>query len=379
MRKVIIIAITAILAVVTGVFAMGVSASQDVPGVTTEIKEDGTKVVTINLSEIDESKLPEQYEAEVILEAPMMMGEQLPPVKKNGQKVYYEAYKGQNASRTKNRNYKIIGKNITESGIFLTMPEGGVAGNFDTKIDSEGNIYILDMYNRRIQKFNNKGTHVGNILLSNVYEEQGEFGKNWREKIHFKNKIAAGGGKVYVMDTAQGVIEELNEEGKVIERIKVPKEASGKWWADEKGMGIGDVVLKGERGEGRIQVTNNVIKLKKINTDIKLKTSIISIYSIGKDEKRNIYFDISAGEKKERGILKLSESGRIKTFISDSPYWWSDKWKSGCKKIQPFFNGDYIDSTLFSRAGAVYLIQSLCCAEDEDCVSKIRIIALKKQ
>jgi len=93
MRKVIIIAITAILAVVTGVFAMGVSASQeqeaagDVPGVTTQIKEDGTKVVTINLSEIDESKLPEKYEAEVILEAPNMMGEQLPPVKKNGQKV----------------------------------------------------------------------------------------------------------------------------------------------------------------------------------------------------------------------------------------------------------------------------------------------------
>ena len=47
--------------------AKTIKVEEQAPGVITEYKEDGTKVVTINLSEVDENKLPEKYEAEVIL------------------------------------------------------------------------------------------------------------------------------------------------------------------------------------------------------------------------------------------------------------------------------------------------------------------------
>lgn len=49
-----------------------IKTEQQAPGVVVEYKEDGTKVVTINLSEVDENKLPEKYDAKVILEAPGM-------------------------------------------------------------------------------------------------------------------------------------------------------------------------------------------------------------------------------------------------------------------------------------------------------------------
>jgi len=51
--------------------ARTIKVEEQAPGVITEYKEDGTKVITINLSEVDENKLPEKYEAEVILEAPI--------------------------------------------------------------------------------------------------------------------------------------------------------------------------------------------------------------------------------------------------------------------------------------------------------------------
>ena len=51
--------------------AKTIKVEEQAPGVITEYKEDGTKVITINLSEVDENKLPEKYEAEVILEAPI--------------------------------------------------------------------------------------------------------------------------------------------------------------------------------------------------------------------------------------------------------------------------------------------------------------------
>ncbi len=51
------------------------TANKNIPGVTEEIGSDGVKTVTINLSEIDENKLPEKYVPEVILEAPIIGAE----------------------------------------------------------------------------------------------------------------------------------------------------------------------------------------------------------------------------------------------------------------------------------------------------------------
>ena len=142
-------------------------AAQDVPGVTSTIGADGTKTVTINLSEVDAGKLPEQYEAKVVLEAPIVLGEQK-YIRKNKKdystyEKYEELYDGKIATFGKYGTKEVVGENITPNGVFLDMPEGGIEGNYDTSIDEEGNIYILDIYNGRIQEFDKNGKHSRNI------------------------------------------------------------------------------------------------------------------------------------------------------------------------------------------------------------------------
>ena len=81
------------------------------PGVVTEYKEDGTKVVTINLSEVDENKLPEKYEAKVILEAPI-----LPAYSDEGTLEYNGKLI---AKLDNNKRFDLHEKSFSPSGTFL--------------------------------------------------------------------------------------------------------------------------------------------------------------------------------------------------------------------------------------------------------------------
>ena len=119
-----------------------VKREQQAPGVVTEYMEDGTKVVTINLSEIDEDSLPEKYVAEVILEAPIYRYDYIIENKDNLKDVVYFAKK-----------------------IDIVMPQ-----SLDVKIDGKGDMYIFDPYMDRVQKFDNKGRHIRDIPVKNKRE-----------------------------------------------------------------------------------------------------------------------------------------------------------------------------------------------------------------
>jgi len=79
------------------------------------------------------------------------------------------------------------------------------------------------------------------------------------------------------------------------------------------------------------------------------------------------------------GIFKISDNGRLLTRIRDGKYWFSEEWAGGCQISAGGINGVVrggIDSNTFvDSRGGIYLSQLLCC-ENEECVSRIRIIKL---
>jgi hypothetical protein len=349
------------------------------PGVVTEYKEDGTKVVTINLSEIDENKLPEKYEAKVVLEAP----------------IYSDSFINDNKERLKNSIY------------FVSAVDAAIKIDFDVSVDSDGNIYIYDPYMERIQKFSAEGKHSWNIQIKNetesYYDEKLD---HWVPK-SLKTIFFVDKGKIYVRDTIKNRIECIDETGKVIEIINVPKEIERKntrvikkWMTEErviagqkkvkpdtKSIEDGNVLL--ERGDIKYDAlnSNNVISLNEknkivvlnntLNLLLKSKEKIFSIYLISQNEDF-LYLSIT-GNGFYNGIFKISDNGRLLTRIRDGKYWFSEEWAGGCQISAGGINGVVrggIDSNTFvDSRGGIYLSQLLCC-ENEECVSRIRIIKL---
>ena len=389
--------------------ARTIKVEEQAPGVITEYKEDGTKVVTINLSEVDENKLPEKYEAEVILEAPIVMGEQELPTDKNGKWIegtLLEVYKGKIARKTDRENIIMGEKNITPSGVFLDMPEGGMQGNFYVQIDGRGNIYILDLYNSRIQKFNNEGKHIKNIMLKDEYEVVKIKGE-WETRKNKNNFVVDAKGRIYIRDTAQNRIEAIDESGNVVETIDIPEKIDGKdtremkMWADEEGVGVVEKVFKKENGKVEIknkimqQLKNKIKELKDVspgNIDKKKRTFNINGLKYDficnkQDEVRisqpitidqidkygnnyiSIYTKFSKG-----GTIKLSPDGRVLAIINIIKYWYDPKWKGNCDSVGYLNNSGGLNYVI-DKNGNIYLLQQICCP-DNSCITKMRIIKL---
>jgi len=360
-----------------------VKTEQQAPGVMVEHREDGTKVVTINLSEVDEESLPEKYEAKVILEAPVY---QL--VSGNRELYFNNELLGK---FERDSTFKLNRTNITRSGTFIKGGVDNYPDGIDVKIDGAGNIYILDMYNGRIQKFNSEGKHIRDIPIKDNFEFGGTEGGR---AVRAKEEISVGSDRVYVRDTKKNKIEALDESGKVLETIDVPEEIGGKktremrMWADEEGVGVGEVRIrrKGEEGgkteHGKIK-ENRRIEIREIN---KQKRQIIfgniNINVISKrvflrldqsnlDGKNNTYFSISTGEREGTAVYKLSADGTLIAKIPTWPYHTLEKWKAGCEN---FFK---VAETArwYDRRGNIYVLHGICC-RDNACNGKIRVIKL---
>ena len=376
--------------------AKTIKVEEQAPGVITEYKEDGTKVVTINLSEVDENKLPEKYEAEVILEAPIYQ------ITSGNRELYYKNELLGKFER--NSTFKLNKRNITESGTFLKGGVDNYPDGLDVKIDDGGNIFILDLYNGRIQKFNSKGKHVKNIPIKDYFEFGGEEG-GW--PVVVKDEIEMSGKKIYVRDTAKNRIETYDESGNVVETIDIPEKIDGKdtremkMWADEEGVGVGEKVFKKENGKVEIknkimqQLKNKIKELKDVspgNIDKKKRTFNINglrydFICNKQDEVRisqpitidqidkygnnyiSIYTKFSKG-----GTIKLSPDGRVLAIINIIKYWYDPKWKGNCDSVGYLNNSGGLNYVI-DKNGNIYLLQQICCP-DNSCITKMRIIKL---
>lgn len=189
-----------------------IKTEEQLRGVIVEYKEDGTKEVTINLLEVETNKLPEKYKAELILEAPMYQ------ITSGNKELYYK--KELLGKFERNSTFKLNKRNITKSGTFLIGGVDNYPEGLDVKIEDNGNIFILDLYNGRIQKFNSKGKHIKNIPIKDYFEFRGA---NDGYPVVVKDEIEIGREKIYVRDRVNNRIEVMNDNGTVLEIIDIPE------------------------------------------------------------------------------------------------------------------------------------------------------------
>ena len=356
--------------------AKTIKVEEQAPGVITEYKEDGTKVITINLSEVDENKLPEKYEAEVILEAPIIGG----------------YVKGVEELVDKDGNIETKGKDYSPSGTFLLgSSTDGLPSGFDVKIDDKGNIYISDLINSRIQKFDSKGKHIKNIRIKNAIKSKWNKVKGWWDEEHNKNEFAISQNKIYIRDTAKNRIETYDESGNVVETIDIPEKIDGKdtremrMWADEEGVGVGEKAVKGKKrwGEKVFVKQVNLKKLQIIQNNKSLNIIQNSPTAIGMqfrfmDNENNIYVNFFAPKGKENGIVKISNSGILLAKIHEGQYIFGKEWKDECGNQPKPIKNSWAESMVFDKKGNLYLFQTICCKAQKDCISKIRILKISR-
>ena len=400
MKKIIIVCFIFSIVYLTNIFGQGkavtntaeitgdtkeaktIKVVEQAPGVITEDKEDGTKVVTINLSEVDENKLPEKYEAEVILETP----------------IYTDDYIYENKEKLKGQIY------------FMEAVDAAERINFDVSIDEIGNIYIYDPYMSRIQKFNNKGKHIKNIPIKEVSE--GYYDKKIGRLVHksLKTNIVAEKGKIYVRDIAKNHIEAIDESGTVLETIDIPEKIDGKdtremkMWADEEGVGVGDEKRRFKFENKKVKILDKhnsdnfikwssgkkesifqtKIKVESYFINIKTKKELFSIDTIGFDGYGNQFLQVYTKEKiTDRRwkvwdkILKINNKGKLLAVFEIEPYWFSNEWKAGCDSISPLIDNWEV-SRKIQKNGDVFLLQYINCKK-QDYIGKIRIIKLSSR
>ena len=370
-----------------------IKTEQQAPGVMVEHREDGTKVVTINLSEVDENKLPEKYEAEVILEAPVY---QL--ISGNRELYFNDELLGK---FERDSTFKLNRSNITKSGTFLKGGVDNYPEGIDVKIDGSGNIFILDMYNGRIQKFNSEGKHIRNIPLKDNFEFGGTEGGR---AVRLKDEISVWGDRVFVRDTVKNCIEALDESGKVLETIEVPEEIDGKktremkMWADEEGVGVGqpsmnlrltkDRKLNGEKGERKKQKNEWISQIREnkyfkkewkalndIYLKIQSKIAMVGISDYFIDEKLNSFIYVYSDKQDDSRIIKITNTGDVLASIPYWPYWKDERWRDKCQKVPKPLLNPFSESQKYDSNGNIYLVQIVCCSE-EDCIGKMRIVKL---
>jgi len=327
------------------------------PGVVTEYKEDGTKVVTINLSEVDENKLQERYEAKVILEVPIY---DMADIKDN----------------------KL---NIADKVFFADAIDAIPRMYFDVKVDEKGKIYVFEPYAERIQMFNQDGKRIKIIPVKNVV------GKITFDEINpdrfkvegIKDEFVVGGGNIYLRDTIKNKIEKMDETGKVFETVEIPEKIDGKetrymkMWADESGVGV-DVKKK-------IQKTVTVQEIDKRTLYIQSEKQRILINQGTRDAvwyspktRGDSIFVSSEGKRGvESGFVKISINGNVLAMVRDWKYIFSDEWKDECGNGPQPLMRSWEQSMPVDSKGNLYFLQTICCKNTLNCERKIRIIKLK--
>lgn len=99
----------------------------------------------------------------------------------------------------------------------------------DMEVDDEGNIYIFDMANNRIQKFNSAGQYIESIPVKDCYVPNPDWEDYRRPVLNYKRKFTIDRNKeFYILDEKELVILELNKFGEELEKVKLPSLVGGK-------------------------------------------------------------------------------------------------------------------------------------------------------
>ncbi|HRQ43348.1 MAG TPA: hypothetical protein PLB12_03260 [Candidatus Goldiibacteriota bacterium] len=337
------------------------------PGVVTEYKEDGTKVVTINLSEVDENKLPEKYEAKVILEAPIL---ELDYIKANKAKLEKKVY-------------------------FAYLNDDDLKQDIDVKIDENGFIYIFDPYMGRIQKFNSDGKHLIDIPFDNTRKAHLQ-GDHWIADSMI-DEFEVYLGEIYIINTIKNTIEKIDEKGRVKQKINIPEKSDGQS-AREAIMYIdpSDIIkrkdlqqntdnLKGSRNTLNVMVKEiypTVFNVKSESCEFRVvqnSPSVKSITFIYIDRFQNVYFKSVGMKGNERGFYKVSPCGKMLGVIRDWKYRVEDKWRDDCENRPEPLLMNWQESMIFNKDGDLYFFENICCKNQINCIGMVRVLKVSRR
>ncbi len=289
-------------------------------------KIDDEDIPVIDTS-VDPATLPEQYEAEVLIE----------------------------------------GK-FTDDGKPGTFHPGDVnqVVEFDVSVDREGNVYILDPLNDRIQVFNSKGEYSRSIPI-----KDGWVGGEWRREegkvkaVYYpgkkKTQIAIDDeGYIYLLDSGAGELLKLDLQGREVNRSKVDgKIINLKIHRKTKKKVY--IVEENASGNIRVKVGEGKFRIKgRRKTGFPVPSE---------DEYGNVYVRMSVeGDDGivRSGMFKISKKHRILAIVDTHTYWSGEKNKNCGPLMATAYESELVDS-----AGNIYFCQN--------CGQKLRVIRLQKK
>lgn len=193
----------------------------------------------------------------------------------------------------------------------------------DTAVGPEGDVYVVDQENKRIEKFTSTGTYVEAFAVPSADKE-----------LNNPNQIAIGAnGDMYVADTTNNRVVVLNKEGKFVEAWTHPDLPAKKEGEETEGIALNQPVGVAVTPGGNVFVSNygsdEVLELSEAG---KLVASFGGKGAIGGKGS-------AAGKFEGPGLLAFSEGV---LYVADS----------GNKRVQKFAvaNGAYIGQ--FGSPGA---------------------------
>jgi len=237
-------------------------------------------------------------------------------------------------SKVRNEGRVSAPANILASGGGPGKGNGQFQTPRDLAIDSEGNIYIVDSRNHRIQKFNSTGMYLT------------EWGKEGSGKGEFKEPCGIDigpDGNVYVADTWNGRVEVFTPSGKFIREFGKER---GMWGPRDLTVDKDGFVYVCDTGHGKIEkFDKSGAYIKTIGEKGKGKGEFNEPFGIKVGPDDNLY----VADRKNFRIQILTKEGQyIDQFKVDG--WAEEQIKNGCL-MEPYFDID-------KKRGLIYITDS---------------------
>jgi hypothetical protein len=206
-----------------------------------------------------------------------------------------------------------VGSNDSELG-FMTLKNGETIVPSAITIDSNGNIYIADIANDRIQKYDKDGKFLFKI---NMHIKR----KKWYKIID--DLSVDNANNLYVASRHEGKIDKYSPEGKLLQSINL--DDKNIYWDEKKGWGSGAVQIE----RIMVDITGNIylhgvyelIKFDSKGNILKKWAPILFVRSSVLDEAGNLYL---AHQKKvvekydmNSKLLATEKCGKLYSWLEE--------------------------------------------------------------